>query len=274
MSVTERYFFTTALEADRETLRAARALAERYGLPFVPRKKRSLRSLVEERQADGAFVYGADGLRLVDSDGGETRFHPGTAAVRIKRLRAGETDPMVEFARLAAGDRVLDATAGLLHDALVAAYAVGPEGEVVAVEKSLPLYILSDAAVRRPPDHPPAVREALRRIRLVHGDHRAVLEAMPARSVDVVLFDPMFRRPVARSLTSNRPLYRFGAPDSLSPEAYRAALRVARKAVVVKERPEAEVFRRFGLEVLPRKASFTFGRRLVGAAAVPEGERR
>ncbi|MBE3596163.1 MAG: class I SAM-dependent methyltransferase [Hydrogenibacillus sp.] len=271
-------FMTAALDADRERLRDARAIAARYGLTWLPRRRMSIRALMREAGAGLLFVYGQNGLALYDSGGTVYRYHPGTAVVRIKRLMNGNTDLMVEFARLRPGDRVFDATAGMAHDALVAAFVVGPEGEVMAVEKSRVLYILVDHGLKTFDGVDGAVRAAMRRIRLVHGDHAELLPKTPPGSFDVVFFDPMFRRPVGRAVDATPEIHHFGDRAPLSDAAFDAACRVARRAVIVKERPGSDVFRRFGLEVHPRRASFTYGRldatRVRGGRTVLKEDRR
>jgi hypothetical protein len=92
--------------------------------------------------------------------------------------------------------------------------------------------------------------EPARRIEVRAGDHLAALAALPARSVDVVTFDPMFRHARAqpggfdlvRALADARPL---------RAEALAEARRVARRAVVVKDGAPGWDLVRLGLTPLP-----------------------
>ena len=77
---------------------------------------------------------------------------------------------------------------------------------------------------------------------------------MPARSVDVVLFDPMFR-----SAAEAGPLFevvrQLGDPAPLTGETLREARRVARRGVLVKDAPPGMELARLGLAPLPSRRS-------------------
>ena len=64
-------------------------------------------------------------------------FHPNMAQVRMKRLRCGDIDNMLE----AMGGReflqnktILDCTLGFASDAIISSYGVGPKGKVIGLE--------------------------------------------------------------------------------------------------------------------------------------------
>src|SRR5512138_2034020 len=120
-------------------------------------------------------------------------------ALRARRARerrrgggdATTRDTFLEAAGIEDGDAVLDCTLGLGADALVAAVAAGPRGRVVGVEASPALAAWVGEGLRRLDD------EAAARIEVRAADHAALLAALPDRSFDVVVFDPMFRHPRA-----------------------------------------------------------------------------
>ena len=103
--------------------------------------------------------------------------------------------------------------------------------------------------------------EPARRIEVRAGDHAALLAAMPDRSADLVLFDPMFRHPreepggfdVVRRLADPRPLEAAGLAE---------ARRVARRWVLVKDGAPGWDLARLGLTPLPsaRGAHRYYGR--------------
>jgi 16S rRNA (guanine1516-N2)-methyltransferase len=187
--------------------------------------------------------------------GGARRWAPGMGALRAKRLRAlrahgasapdpTERDPFLEAAGLRAGDAVLDCTLGLGADALVAATAVGARGKVVGIEVSPALAAWVAEGLRRLDD------DAAARIEVRGGDHEAILETLPERSFDVVLFDPMFRH--ARAEPAGFDLVRrLADPRPLSPAALARARRVARRWVVVKDGAPGWDLARLGLAPLP-----------------------
>ena len=177
------------------------------------------------------------------------RFHGGLGVVRIRRLLSGDHDVMVSALDLRPGDRVLDATAGLCADALVAAHAVGDGGEVVACEASPLLAELLAFGAAHPPGDPP-VAAACARLRIVAAEHLAFLRAQPDRSFDQVYFDPMFRRPTGAALDFAR-LRDLADPRPLERAALEEARRVARRRVVVRDRRESRELVRLGLVPIP-----------------------
>jgi len=217
---------TTSKSPSDAVCAEARRLADAWGLPVVDRNRRSVATA--RGHAATALVCTAEGW-VAESPRGRLTFHQGTAATRLRALRHGDTDPLIRAGELRPGDRVLDATLGLGRDALVAAWALGPDGEVLGVEADLVLAVLATegfaGAIPRPGSAPVQVR---------HGDSRQVLAELAARGehVDVVLLDPMFTDPrasdhgfaLARDHTVGTPL---------TPEWVALARAVARRWVVV-----------------------------------------
>jgi hypothetical protein len=244
MAVTTPLRPSVAEEAD------ARAAAERHGLPYAPRGRRPAAAVLREAEADALLVL-SPRASVLATDGQERRWSPGMGALRAKRLRrpgggADPTarDPFLEAAGLLAGDAVLDCTLGLGADALVAATAVGPRGRVVALEASRGLAAWVAEGLRRSGD------EAARRIDVRAADHADALAALPERSFDVVLFDPMFRH--ARAEPAGFDLVRrLADPRPLSPAALERARRVARRWVLVKDGAPGWDLARLGLVPMP-----------------------
>ena len=259
-----RVAITTPLWPSPEEERAALDAAGRYGLPFVARGGRALTRVLAAAGVDGALVLSA--ARAVLSAGGaEHAWSPGMGILRMKRLldarargqppEPHDRDPFLEAAGLLPGDRVLDCTAGLGADALVAAAAVGPGGSVGGLESSAALAAWTGEGMRRL-DAAPA-----RRVEIVHADHAAWLASAPALSFDVVVFDPMFRHARAEPAGFDV-VRRLADPRPLSPEALARARRVARRWVLVKDGAPGWDLTRLGLTPLPsaRGAHRYYGR--------------
>jgi hypothetical protein len=243
---------TTPLRPTPAEVEAALAAAGRYGLAYVARGNRALSRAVAEVGAESALVLSATRAVLA-AGGAEHAWSPGMGALRLKRhldARAGkasdptERDPFLEAAGILPGDAVLDCTAGLGADALVAAAAAGPGGRVVGLESSQALAAWTGEGLRRyPPD-------AARRVEVLHADHGAWLRQAPARSFDVVVFDPMFRH--ARAEPGGfEVVRRLSDPRPLAPETLAEARRVARRWVVVKDGAPGWDLARLGLTPLP-----------------------
>lgn len=221
---------TTARKPSKAMEAEAGEIAAAHGIQCLPRGNRSLESLISEFGT--VFVLSDRHLSCYTS-GGELFFHPNMAAVRIRLLRQGKEDKMLEICELSPGDSFLDCTAGLCSDSLVAKYRVGEKGRVLSLEQSLPIYLVMLHGLKNA--NPPRFQDLARGIELVNADFRVYLQQLPPRSFDVVYFDPMFDVPVmeASSLMPLRPL---ACDRPLIHEDIALAARVARRRVVVKQR--------------------------------------
>ncbi len=217
----------------------AESCASRWGLPLLLRRpKAPLRGLLA--QARVLVVFGENAVSLWDRLG-HVPGGPGLAALRLKEIAKGRNeDPLQRIGELAPGERVLDATLGFAQDARVAGRLVGAGGSVLGIESSLPLAVLADASLRREGSAGGA------KIEVRHGESGAVLRELPAASVDVVLFDPMFGRALA-SQPGFEMLRRLANPAPLTPEVLAQARWVARRAVLVKAARYTPMLRNLGL---------------------------
>jgi hypothetical protein len=182
-----RLAVTTPLHPDQPEIEAALRAAERYRIPYVARGGRALSRVVAEVGAEAALVLSAS-RAVLSAGGAEHAWSPGMGALRLRRYldaRAGKRsdptarDPFVDAAGIEPGDTVLDCTAGLGADALLAAAAAGPGGKVLALESSQALAAWTGEGLHRFP------AEAARRIEVRHADHNAFLvtgSPTPARS--------------------------------------------------------------------------------------------
>lgn len=222
---------TTARKPSREMEAEAQEIGQRYDIPYLIRGNSNLNQLIEAHNI--VLLLSREHLSC-HTAGGQLFLHPNMAAVRIKLLRQGKPDKMLDVMDIHADDSVLDCTAGLCSDSLVAAYQVGDGGKVVALEKSLPVYIV----VRHGLDYysgPERFRDLAQGINLIHADYREYLRQLPAKSFDIVYFDPMFDVPVMET-SALLPLRPLASHQPLDPTDISLAARVARKKVVVKQR--------------------------------------
>jgi len=241
-----RLAVTTALDASPDLAEAARAAAARHGAPWLDRGGRRLPDVAGASGAEALLVVGRRGVALF-AGGAEHRYHAGMGTLRARRLARGErstAEPLLAAAGLRPGDAVLDCTLGLGADALVAAEAVGSGGRVVGLESSpvLAAWVAEGLARLSLP--------AARRVEVRCAEHGAALGALPDRSFDVVVFDPMFRHPAAQA-PPFEVVRRFADRRPLSPAALERARRVARRWVVVKDGAPGWDLARLGLEPLP-----------------------
>ncbi len=232
---------TTIHRAPTAVSEYARERAAALEIPY--RERDGNVSEMKETDADKLLVYGKRGITLLDGENTYS-YHTGTAAIRILSLQRGERDRLC--ALLPSGTKtVLDLTFGEGKDSLVLSYFLGEAGRVTALEKSTALYEIGRDAIGRYEDENPAVTAALRRVSLFHSDMREFLETAKLDSFDVVYMDTMFRVPVNRETVNAEAFRAAAAKDTPDAALLFAALRVASRAVIVKERPFSKIFREF-----------------------------
>lgn len=188
-------------------------------------------------------------------------FHPSMALIRMVNLLNGETDRYLDATQLKQGDSLIDATLGLGSDALIGAWAVGDEGNVLAFEQSPILAafvqdgllhfdkLIPNCKNKSKQDTWNALNQASRRICVNQGEHGFLLSRIPSRSVDVVYFDPMFRQTCSQS-DSIQPLHIWSDHSPITNDVIKEACRVSRQRVVLKERKNSSEFQRLGFKIL------------------------
>ncbi|PTQ52530.1 MAG: tRNA dimethylallyltransferase [Brockia lithotrophica] len=249
-------------------------LADSYGLPVVPRRGRPWARLFAETGARWFLAVTEsppphDLLLVLPDLPYPLFFHPGMALRRIKALREGKSDLMVQVSSARSGDVVFDATLGLGGDAAVWSFVVGESGAVTGVEGSLPIYVLFREGRTVYPFPDEDVRRAYLRIDARLGDFRDVLPGLPPASVDVVFFDPMFPAGSVPGSSTMAAVRRVALDSPLRREDVEAACRAARRLVLVKTSVRGTDFASLGLVPLLRRqgASFTYGLRECGPGA-------
>ncbi|MFA6850187.1 MAG: class I SAM-dependent methyltransferase [Selenomonadaceae bacterium] len=237
---------TTGHKVKEDSSKLAKETAARLGFDFVERGKASIEALKEEYKTELVLVAKKKALVLVTPDG-ELFFHPNMAHLRVKNIRLGQKDHMIEAMELRAGMSVLDCTLGFGADAIVASFVAGPEGSVTGLEVS-PLiseivgYGLTHFIAGNYP-----LQEAMRRINVVMMDYLMYLQQQSDKSVDIVYLDPMFRYPLKASINL-QPLRCVAEPRAVSIAAIEEAKRVARCRVVMKENSRSLEFKRLGMQ--------------------------
>src|SRR5690554_2005940 len=173
---------TTGINPSPECESLAKQVSADWQAQWVPRGNRSLTKLKLQYKQSQIFIVGNRELRYLDQDDNTMFFHPSMAMVRIKRLLKGERDNMLEIGHVQAGDRIIDCTMGLASDAIIFSHAVGVTGEVVAIESAAIPYVLAREGLTHYESDIPELLHAMRRIRVVQGDHLDFLRDQPDHS--------------------------------------------------------------------------------------------
>ena len=198
---------------------------------------------------------------FLEQNGQRFFFHPSLSILRLVNILRGDSDRFLQAVDLRNGDTFLDATMGLGTDLLLASWAVGEEGEVLALESSSVICALVTEGLDRmknqtiPKTGHPLKKQAWKElnsassyIKTIHTDHLEYLKILPDSSIDVIYFDPMFRVTLKDS-ASIQPLKAWCNPEPLKKETIDQALRVAKRRIVLKERKNSNEFQRLGFEM-------------------------
>ena len=255
----DSFIVTTTRNFDAATENFAADLANKLGGKFFRREDFSFDALKKLHNVENILLVKKNSLSIVTS-AGEFFFHPNTAHLRIKNLRCGDGDRLIDALKISAGAKVLDCTLGLGSDAIVESFVVGAEGKVVAVEVNPLIAEVVRHGLKNFSDETPQILDAMRRIEVVNADCKNFLATCAENSFDVVYFDPMFRHAVKKSSGIN-PIRPLADGRPLTEEIVREARRVAKFRVVMKEHSGSSEFERLGFKIVGggRYSSVAFG---------------
>jgi len=226
---------TTAARPSPETEALAQEMAAQLDVLYVPRLERSLPDVYSASDAGRLLISGGDHLRLHDrATGAEYFYHPNMFLTRGSVVLGGGPDHFLQAADLKPGDRLLDCTLGFASEAALASLVIGDTGTIVGLESVPALAAVTRRGLQAFPLRAIPLAAALRRIEVVTADSRDYLPQCGTGVFDVVYFDPFFAERLSGSEASVSPLFVFGNPAPLSPEAVAEARRVARRRVLIK----------------------------------------
>ncbi|OPY58039.1 MAG: Ribosomal RNA small subunit methyltransferase J [Pelotomaculum sp. PtaU1.Bin035] len=241
-----KFAVTTSQNQAPALVNLARQIAQDLGAPYIGRGGRPLEAISTALGVEGMVVVSSQKVLFVSSKG-EFFFHPGLARLRIKELKNGKTDQMIEAMSVNPGNTVLDCTLGLGADAVVASFVTGKNGRVVGLESSPVIAFLVKAGLASYPEACRDIAAAMQRVEVIREDHREYLGKLSPGSFDIVYFDPMFRFPRQQSPSINA-MRNLAEPGPLDRETISLASRIAVRRVVVKERRGSAEFERLGIK--------------------------
>ena len=222
---------TTSKRPTYEIEQAARAIALRCSVPYVPRKQGriiSVERLCSEHEAKAAYVVSRQRHEIRALGGGQAFVNPGPLHVF---LRVGRSHPLIR-ALCPPGEaeltHMVDATLGLAKNAICIAAVFGCE--VLGLESSPLMTCLLEEGLPRLIREEGYWSEPASHVSLHHADASEWLESAGADMTDVVYLDPMFEAPIPHPMTDVFRLIADTRP--LSGRLLNAALRAAKRRVV------------------------------------------
>lgn len=239
---------TSIITTGRKWSAASEALAKktaaRLNIACIERENKSIEALQQEYLAHEVLVA-KDGQLTLITAGGELFFHPNMAHLRIKNIRSGAGDRMVEAMDLQPGMSVLDCTLGFGADTIVASFVTGDTGKITGVESRPLIEAVVGYGLANFTGDSERIIKAMRRINTVCADALEFLKKQADNSYDIVYFDPMFRHPFLASKSLD-PLRAVADKRALTLETIAEAKRVAKLKVVMKETSRSLEFERLG----------------------------
>ncbi|MCA0988292.1 class I SAM-dependent methyltransferase [Guptibacillus algicola] len=250
--------FTTAGRPTISSINEAKRLSNFYSGTYIDRNKRSVKDIMKDSQ-EPVIVYGNNRLYLyVDNSIEPIFFHPNSAMFRCKSLAKGMADPFIEACGLEEGMSLLDCTAGLASDSIVASFVTGVNGRVEALEGSLLALLLQEGLAKWDSGNE-EINQAIRRLSITWKRYEEVLPTIPDNAYDVVYFDPMFEETILES-DGVQGIRRVALYDGISPEMVTEAKRIAKRRVVLKDFWKSNRFEQLQFHQLVRKTSkFHYG---------------
>lgn len=225
----------------------AKQIAKDLSIPYVTRNNLGIDKIKQQENVDTVIVVKKDKL-VLDLPTGEMFFHPNMAQVRMKRLRCGDIDNMLEAMggrKFLQNKTVLDCTLGFASDAIISSYGVGPKGKVIGLEVNplIALIVKDGLKTYLPTNYD--LKSAMDNITVINQDYLSFLKEQADNSFDVIYFDPMFRHALTDSKSLN-PLRQLADMRAVSHEALNEAKRVAKYRIVFKENSRSLEFSRLG----------------------------
>ncbi len=239
------YIVTTALKAWEETKIRAQQIARQLQFKYEERSNLSLLKLHERCFYHMALVVGNKETLLVNEREEQHAFHLSMAHLRILKLKEQKEDYLLKAVGQEPLHSFLDCTLGLAGDSIVVSYAHPEIKRLIGIEAVPGLAYVTNEGLRHFLHEDPSITLALRRIQVRIAHYMDYLQRQKDNSFDIVYFDPMFRQPVLES-PQFTPLREYTFHEELSTEAFREAIRVAKRKVIVKERNFSGLFEKLG----------------------------
>lgn len=238
------FIITTSSKAEIHIINKAREFSDKLSIPFIARDNQSLRNITKIYSNKGVFLVEKNNNKLIFGTK-EYFFHPGMAKLRIRELKNGHNDLMVDAMNLTKGDTILDCTLGLASDAIVASYFLGDGCKIVGLEAVDVLATIVSEGLNKYVAKENDINEAMRRIEVLNINHKEFLLQTPNNAFDILYFDPMFKNTIKES-SGIQALKPFVYNQGIDVETISLAKSKARKKIVIKERAYSKEFTRLG----------------------------
>ena len=234
---------TTTRDTDESLNNKAKDISKYLNISYIKRSNISIKKTIMKDGFDYLLVVERDKIVIKGED--STLFwHPNMSELKIKSIRQGNKEAIIEATKLEEGNSILDCTLGLAGDSLIFSAVVGEKGYVVATEINKYIAYLSKCGLESYND---VDGKTIDNIKVVNESYEDYILKQSDNSFDVVYFDPMFKEANKKSTTINS-FRDFANHKGLTKEILNEALRVCKKRVVIKERQGYNDFEKLGIK--------------------------
>ncbi|MDO5516873.1 MAG: class I SAM-dependent methyltransferase [Clostridium sp.] len=251
---------TTTREKDNVLSSKAKIIAEDLNIPYIKRENLSINKTITRENLDYLLVVEKDKLVIKGVDT-EIFWHPNMAELKIKSIKEGNKESMIEASEIKSGDSILDCTLGFAGDSIIFASVVGENGTVVGTEINRYLAYITENGLENYTEVSDETRKYMKSIKVINESYEEYLSKQDDNSFDIVYFDPMFKAPNKKSSAINA-FRDFTEHEGLTKEIIKEALRVCRRRIVIKERYGLNNLDELGVEKYygnTRKGSIVYG---------------
>lgn len=241
----------------------AQYLANVLQIPIILRNNQGIEKLISQYNLDVLFVEEENRLTAHWGDGQKLSYHPGMSVPRIRRIKDGKQELLIQALQIQPGETILDCTMGLASDAVTISFALGESGKITALESSAVIYAVTSYGLRHWnwTHESQSMHQAMKRIKPVHCSYEAYLQNLREKKLliyDTIYFDPMFERPILES-SGIAPLRKEANYTLLTQEILELAQSLCRKRVVVKHRAGTENHLQFDYIVGGKYSTLAYG---------------
>ncbi|MGL5616145.1 MAG: class I SAM-dependent methyltransferase [Sarcina sp.] len=234
---------TTTRESKEFLIDKALEVGKDLDIEYIKRENSSIEKMLLNYEFDYLLVVEKDKL-VIKGEDSALFWHPNMAELKIKSIKEGNKETLIEATNLKEGDSILDCTLGLAGDSLVFSAVVGSSGLVVGTEINKYIAYLSKKGLE---NYSSENYKFLNNIEIRNESYKEYLSKQGDNSFDVVYFDPMFKKSNKKSTTINS-FRDFAEHKGLDKEIIKEALRVCKKRVVIKERAFLNDLKALGIE--------------------------
>ena len=180
---------TTTREADESLNFKAKGISKDLNISYIKRENFSIKKTILKEQE--YYLLLVEKYKIVKKGLDSTLFwHPNMSELKIKSIKQGNKEAIIEAIQLEEGNSILDCTLGLAGDSLIFSTIVGNSGVVIGTEVNKYIAYLSKSGLENYSED--SIEKNVKNITVINESYENYLLKQSDNTFDVVYFDPMF----------------------------------------------------------------------------------